>query len=147
QPAGALEHFEAAAKADPDSVRTSTALIFKGQVYEKLGKAKEAVAAYRQALDVNSEAEAALKSLVRLELAAGRRGAALDYLRRYTIAVGSELQGMVRAADFHLQMGRCEDALDLATRALDIRFDVEAQRIVGLVYWKRGDGERAVAAL
>jgi tetratricopeptide (TPR) repeat protein len=54
---------------------------------------------------------------------------------------------MVRAADFHLQLGRYEDALDLAGRALDIRFDLEAERIVGLIYLHRGQHKKAVLAL
>jgi tetratricopeptide (TPR) repeat protein len=146
-PAAALKHLEAAETADPPSVRGSLVRIFKGQVYEKLGRADDAVRAYRLALEMNSEAEAALRALVRLELAAGHRQEALDYLRRYTVVAGNDLQSLVRAADFHLRMSRYEDAAELATRALEIRFDVQAQRIMGLVYWHRGDVDRAVAAL
>jgi tetratricopeptide (TPR) repeat protein len=147
QPAKAFEHWEAAARADSESVGSTRALQFKARVYEKLGKPQEAMAAFRQALKIDADAERALIALIRLELAAGQRAEALDHLRRYTVLVGEDMQGLVRAADYHLSMGRYEDALDLAVRALDIRFDVSAQRVLGLVYAQRGDHERAVAAL
>jgi tetratricopeptide (TPR) repeat protein len=63
------------------------------------------------------------------------------------VAVAGDLEGMVRAADFHLELGRYEDAEDLATRALEIRFDARARRILGLVLLHRGDREKAVASL
>src|SRR5262249_38438 len=119
----ALECWEAAAKTDAESVNSVAAWLFKGRLCEKLGRAKDAAGAYRKALKVDAEAEGALHALVRLELEAGRRKDALDYLRRYTVVVNGDLQGMVKAADFHLIMGRYEDAFDLAKRALDIRFD------------------------
>jgi tetratricopeptide (TPR) repeat protein/transglutaminase-like putative cysteine protease len=147
QPASAHKHLQAAEELDSDTVRGSPAQIFRGQVYEALARSQDALRAYRAAVEVNSEAEEALRALVRLELAAGHRSEALQFLRRYTLAVGNSLQGMVRAADFHLRMQRYEDASELASRALDIRFDVQAQRILGLVYWHRGEIERAVTTL
>jgi tetratricopeptide (TPR) repeat protein/transglutaminase-like putative cysteine protease len=146
-PERALEHFRAAAREDADSVRGTAAQQFKGQVCEKLGRTGEAGAAYRRALRADRRSRPALLALIRLELAAGHRNDAVDYLRRYTLAVRGDVQGMVRAADYHLQLGRLDDALDLATRALDIRFDVQARRVAGLIWWKRGDAKRAAAAL
>jgi tetratricopeptide (TPR) repeat protein len=145
--AKALEYFDKAAKIDGDSVNNVAAWQFKGQVCEKLGRAKDAAGAYGQALKVDAEAEAPLAALIRLEMDAGNKRQALDYLRRYTLVVNDDLQGMVKAADFHLRLGRNEDALDLAARALDIRFDAKAERILGLVYLNRGDNEKAAAAL
>jgi tetratricopeptide (TPR) repeat protein/transglutaminase-like putative cysteine protease len=142
-----LKELEAAAKADAETVSGAPAWQFKGRVYEKLGRPKEAAAAYREALKADASADEALSALIQLELAAGRRAEALDYLRRYTVAVNGDLQGMVAAADYHLRFGRYEDASDLATRALDIRFDVNAQRILGLVYVHRSDWPRAVETL
>ncbi len=147
QPAVALEQFEAAARADPATTAGAEALAYKARVYEKLGRPKDAAGAYRLALKADGESAPVLNALVRLELAAGRRPEALDYLRRYTVVVGEDLQGMVRAADFHLLLGRHDDALDLATRALAIRHDTAAQRILGLVYHQRGDEDKALGAL
>jgi tetratricopeptide (TPR) repeat protein/transglutaminase-like putative cysteine protease len=147
RPQEALRHFEAAAKADADSVAGTAALQFKGQVYEKLKRPRDAAAAYRQALKADADSEGALLALIRLELAAGHRSEVLDHLRRYTVVVKDDLQGLVRAADYHLQLGRLEDAADLARRALDIRHDLRAQRILGLVYARRGPHDKAVATL
>jgi tetratricopeptide (TPR) repeat protein/transglutaminase-like putative cysteine protease len=143
----ALRRWEAAAQADPDSVSSAAALLFKGQIYEQLKRPREAGRAYRQALRADSEAEEALLALIRLELAAGRRAGALDFLRRYTVLVRDDLRGLVRAADYHLRLGRTEDAADLAQRALDIRFDAQAQRVLGLVHARRGRPDLAVPAL
>jgi tetratricopeptide (TPR) repeat protein/transglutaminase-like putative cysteine protease len=147
QPTRALEHFDKAARTDAETVNSVAAWQFRGQVCEKLGRPKDAAQAYGKALKVDAEAGAPLRALIRLELDAGRKRQALDYLRRYTVVVNDDLQGMVRAADFHLRLGRYDDALDLATRALDIRFDVKAERILGLVYLQRGDHDKAAAAL
>src|SRR5438309_6945523 len=43
--------------------------------------------------------------ILRLELKAKRPAEALVYLRRYTVAVGDSLGGLIRAADWHLKMG------------------------------------------
>jgi tetratricopeptide (TPR) repeat protein len=145
--AKALVHFDKATKIDADSVNSVAAWQFKAQVYEKLGRPKDAARAYGQALKVDAEAEGPLVALIRLEMDAGNKRQAVDYLRRYTLVVNDDLQGMVKAADFHLRLGRYEDALDLATRALDIRFDVKAERILGLVHFYRGENEKAAAAL
>jgi tetratricopeptide (TPR) repeat protein/transglutaminase-like putative cysteine protease len=147
QPAAALKHLEAATRADAEAVSGSAALLFKGRVYEALGRSRAAVGAYRRAFKADNESADALNALVRLELAAGQRKEALDYLRRYTVVVSGEMQGLVNAADFHLQMARDEDAFDLASRALAIRFDKSAARIAGLVHLHRGETEKAVAAL
>jgi tetratricopeptide (TPR) repeat protein len=145
--AKALDHWEAAARTDMESIQTAAAWQFKGQLYEQLGRAKDAVGAYQKALKSDSDSEEALRALIRLELAAGHKADALDYLRRFTLAVNGDLQGMVTAADYHLGLGRLEDAADLAKRALAIRFDTEAQRVLGLVQARRGQWEQAVATL
>src|SRR5262249_8130381 len=141
---GARGNREAAAKADGDRGSGARALQFKGEVYEKLGKPKEAAETYRQALKADSEAEEVLTALIRLELAANRRTEAVDYLRRYTVVVGNDLKGLIQAAEFHLRLGRYEDAFELASRAREKRFSAQTQRILGLVYLHRGDYEHAV---
>ena len=52
--AKALEHLEAAGKADAESMATVSALQFKARIHEKLGQAKEAMEAYRQSLKTRS---------------------------------------------------------------------------------------------
>jgi tetratricopeptide (TPR) repeat protein/transglutaminase-like putative cysteine protease len=147
QAAAALEHLEAAAQADPETVSSVAALEFKGLVHERLGQLKEAAAAYQAALKIDADADEALVALIRLELAAGQRATALTHLRRYTLAVGDDVTGLVTAADFHLQLGRYEDAFDLATRADARRPDTGAARVLGLVCLHRGSYEQAAVHL
>src|SRR5262249_32185792 len=147
KPAKALEHLEAAAKADPDTVNTVSALELRGRVLEKLGQTKEALEAYQQAVQVVSQAEEPLLALVRLHLEAKERTEALDFLRRYTLVVGNDVEGLATAAQWHLRMGRLEDAEELASRAREIRFHEKAQRVLGLVALQRGELDVAVKHL
>src|SRR5207253_1328275 len=125
--------------ASAESVSGVPALQLQGEIHEQLGQSAEAMAAYRQALKRDGEAEGALAALVRLELAAGKKAEALADLRRYTVLVGDNHAGLVRAAAWHLQLGRHEDAFELASRAQQQRFSAAAQRVLGLVYLQRGD--------
>jgi tetratricopeptide (TPR) repeat protein len=143
-PAEALKHLQAARMADAESVSSVAALEFEGEVRERLDQTDEAVAAYRRALKRDPEAESPLAALVRLQLAAGRLAEALADLRRYTVLVGNDHAGLVRAAGWHLALGRHDDAWDLATRAQTQRFSSEAQRVLGLVALQRRNYGRAV---
>lgn len=143
----ALEAFEAASKAESETVNTVPALLFRGQVHEKLGRTRDAVADYEQALRIDADAEEPLLALVRLHWAAKERAETLDYLRRYTVAAGTEPEALVTAAEWHLKLGRYEDALDLAQRAREARPEARAQRVLGLVYLHRGRYEDAVRRL
>jgi tetratricopeptide (TPR) repeat protein/transglutaminase-like putative cysteine protease len=140
----ALQHLEAAENAAAETAGTPEVLLFKGELYEKLGKTKEAAAAYGRLAEMDGSAEKGLRALIRLEVAAGDRGAALGHLRRYVQAVGSDPAGLLSAADFYLRLGRSDDALELASRASGQR---KADRIVGLVERQRGDHAKAVAHL
>jgi tetratricopeptide (TPR) repeat protein/transglutaminase-like putative cysteine protease len=133
QPEKALDALESAGKADPESTLTVAALTFRGRVHEKMGKPKDAFADYELALRVDPEADAALLALVRLHWAAKDRDDAVDALRRYTVAAGDEFEGQVTAAEWHLRLGRYEDALDLARRAAEARPDERVERVLGLV--------------
>jgi tetratricopeptide (TPR) repeat protein len=140
----ALEHLDAAERADEEAVRTVKACLLRGNACEELGRPTDAARAYQAALDIEPDAELALDALVRLELAVNHKKDALDYLRRYTLSVGDEPAGLLLAAGYHLRLDRYEDALDLAGRARSSRFAAKAERILGLAYWKKG--EQAPAA-
>jgi tetratricopeptide (TPR) repeat protein len=137
--AKALEHLDAAEVADPEVVRTVRALLLRGNVLEELARPADAAKAYEAALKIDRDAELPLEGLVRLSLAVGNRPRALEYLRRYTLAVGNDPAGLLLAADHHLRLERYEDALDLALRAGTKTHPAAAHRILGLVYWQRGD--------
>jgi tetratricopeptide (TPR) repeat protein len=143
----ALKHLEAADKADAEAAATPEALLFKGGVFEKLRKPKEAAEAYRRLADMDGSVEKGLLPLIRLEMESGARSDALDHLRRYEQAVGDGPSGLLTAADFYLRLGRFDEAFDLATRAGEQRFHERAYRILGLVYRERGDHAKAVLNL
>jgi tetratricopeptide (TPR) repeat protein len=141
--AKALKHLQAALLTDSASLATIDALLFKARVHEKLGQTKEAIQALLGALEADPNARDVLEYLVRLELHAGMKDAALDHLRRYTIAAGKDLSSLVKAADLHLQMGRYEEAYDLASKAREMGFQAKAQRVLGLVHFARHEYAQA----
>jgi tetratricopeptide (TPR) repeat protein len=112
-----------------------------------MGKSKDAINDYELALRIDPDAESALLALVRLNWAAKERTEAVDYLRRYTVAAGGEFEGQVTAAEWHLRLGRYDDALDLAQRARETRPDERVQRVLGLVALHRGQYKEAVLHL
>jgi tetratricopeptide (TPR) repeat protein len=96
--------------------------------------------AFKQALRADSDSDEALAALVRLSLATKDHAAALDYLRRYSLAIGDDPDGLARAANWHLQLARYEDALELATKAAE-------PKVLGLVALHRGAPESALVQL
>jgi tetratricopeptide (TPR) repeat protein len=143
----ALKDLESADKADAEAVATPEALQFRGELFEKLGKTKEAAAAYQRLADTDGNAERGLLSLVRLEIASGARADALEHLRRYVVAVGGDDVGLLTAADLYLRLARNDEAFDLATRADAHGSYEEAHRVLGLVHRQRGEHAKAAAEL
>ena len=143
----ALQNLEAADRADAVSTATPEALLFRAELFEKLGKAREAAVAYRRLADTDGNAARGLLALIRIEVKWGDKTPALDDLRRYVLAVGHDQSGLLSAADFYLRLGRTDEAFDLASRASVQRFHEQAHRILGLVYRQRGDYARAVVHL
>ncbi len=143
----ALKHLEAADKADWESVYTVKARVLVGRVNEKLGKLKDASLAYQEALKIDHDADEALDALIQLALAADNQNEALTYLRRYTVVVGDEIAGQLRAADYYLRLGRYDEAFDLAAKVRDKTFHEKAQRILGLVYLHRREPVEAIKHL
>jgi tetratricopeptide (TPR) repeat protein/transglutaminase-like putative cysteine protease len=139
--------WEAAEKADADSVKTPDGLLFKGELYEKLAKLEQAAEAYRRLAAMDDQADKGLLGLARLELAKGEKAEAIEHLRRYVVAVGDDALGLLTAADYYLRLGRLDDASDLATRADGPRFHEPAHRVLGLVCRQRGDNAGAVSHL
>ena len=144
QPAAALKHLDAARIDHAESISTSEALRFAAQVYEQLGNSSKAIEAFETLLRKDADAEDVLASLIRLESAAKHADKALNYLRRYTILAGSDLERLIKAAEFHFGMGRLEDAFELAERARDVRFHPHTQRLLGLIHLKRNNFEQSV---
>jgi tetratricopeptide (TPR) repeat protein len=137
----ALKHLDAAVEADVVLLTDVKALDFKARVHEKLGEVNEAIETYRLALEIDEKAHDLLYPLVRLEWQDERKADALDHLRRYTVAAGrdKDRDRLIKAADLHLLLGRADDALELAERALAIKGDFPASghRVFGLAHLRR----------
>jgi tetratricopeptide (TPR) repeat protein/transglutaminase-like putative cysteine protease len=140
----ALKYLRDADKVDPESAHDVVRSRFKGRVCEQLGKLKQAVDAYRQALAADADDTESLGSIVRLQTKLGNAPEALEALRRYTVAVGDDVAGLAKAADYHLKLKRYEEAFDLAARARDDDFLPLAQRTLGLIYAHRDNWRRAL---
>jgi tetratricopeptide (TPR) repeat protein len=143
----ALKHLDEAARLDAETVNTVRAYMLKGKTLEELGRPADAARAYKQALAVDREAEAALDALIRLAVGVNNRAEALDYLRRYVLVVGDEASGLLLAADYYYRLGHYDDAYDLALRAKEQRHEAKAERLLGLVCLRRGDLAGAVGHL
>lgn len=140
----ALKHLEAAALSEVNVLSDASALHFKARVQQSLGHVPEAIAAYREALKVENDDLDTLAALIRLEAKAGQTSDALDHLRRFTLAAGKDPSVLTRAAEMHLELGRLDDAFELASRARAAGFVVDTQRVLGLVHLRRQEHERAV---
>jgi tetratricopeptide (TPR) repeat protein len=147
KPAEALKHLKAALFTDSASLATMDALHFKAGVHESLGQTKDAINCMLAALEADPNAREALAEIVRLELHAGMKGAALEHLRRYTIAAGKDGASLVKAASMHLELHRYEDAYECASRVSDAVHDAKAQRVLGLVHLARNEYAQAVLRL
>jgi tetratricopeptide (TPR) repeat protein len=143
KPEQALKHFLAAENTDKDSVNSIAALKFKAGIHEHLKKPLEAIEAFKEVLELDSQNSEALEAIYRLELAENNRTKALDYLRRYSVAAGRDANLLAKAADYHWRLDRPEDALELASRSRDIENSALAQRVLGLVYLQRANFAKA----
>jgi tetratricopeptide (TPR) repeat protein len=143
----ALQHWEQAAALDEDTIRNVRAYHLKGRIYEEMAQTKEAEEAYEMALTVNRESELALDSLIHLQLLANNRPRALEYLRRYAVAVGDDPAGLLLAAGYYLRLGLYDEALELAGRVGAKYYCAKVERIVGLVHFHRGEASLAVRHL
>jgi tetratricopeptide (TPR) repeat protein len=143
----ALEQWEKAVALDYEAVNNVRAYHLKGRIHEEMGQPKDAEEAYELALTIHGDSELALDSLIQLHLSNGHRLRALEYLRRYTVAVGDEPAGLLVAAEYYLRLGLDDEALELADRAGTNSHPAKVQRILGLVHSHRGDFAKAVEHL
>ncbi len=145
--AEALVQLDAAELGNAETVNTVRAHILRGQILEELKRPREAVRAFERALERDKEATFALEALTRLALADRRRDDALLQARRLAAAAGNDVPGLLAAADFLLRLDRPDEAFDLAMKAREQGFNARAQRILGLIWLRRGEPFRALPHL
>jgi tetratricopeptide (TPR) repeat protein/transglutaminase-like putative cysteine protease len=143
----ALDYLLSARAAGAARTRGVDVSLLEGEILERLKKPVEAADAYRNVLVIENDNATALGALVRLEIAADRYNTALDYLRRYTLAVEADRDGLVQAGNWYLELGRTEEALELALKAREMKFSAGTQRLLGMIYAARGQQEKAVLHL
>jgi tetratricopeptide (TPR) repeat protein len=142
QAAEAFKQLEEVARVDPDSARNIPVLLLAGKLHDRMGQVKDAIEDYQNILK-REENEEALEALVRLYLKDKDNDRAMRYLRRYAVAIDRNVGGLVKAAEMYMEMKRDDDAFDLATRARDLEFSADTQRILGILHMKRGDYTKA----
>jgi tetratricopeptide (TPR) repeat protein len=136
----AMLNLRRAEKIDPTAVSLVQTGLLKGLIFEDLKLPDDAALAFEMVLTQDQNSTKALDALIRLKLAGSKPAEALPYLRRYVVAVGDDIQGLLKAADYSLRMNRWDDAFDLASRS-------QSQRILGLVYLHRGEYAQAAKHL
>ncbi|MBY0229047.1 MAG: DUF3857 domain-containing protein, partial [Gemmataceae bacterium] len=141
--AQALAELDKAQKADLAMRSDIRALRLRGQVLDEMGRPNDSLRIYRAAYDLDRGNREILKHILRLAVAAKDEMVALDYLRRYALRVQDDLEGLVEAAEYYHKLGRLDEATELALRARDLGFHERAQRLLGLIHYKRGDFARA----
>jgi tetratricopeptide (TPR) repeat protein/transglutaminase-like putative cysteine protease len=144
QAQGALDQVLAARAEGADSSGAVQVALLEAEIYESLGEVHKAGDVYRRVLKLETDNLRALAALIDLELAAKRKNEALDYLRRYSVAVGDDRDGLLYAATCYLHLARLDDALELALRARQLKFSAKTQRVLGLIYSRQGDTAKAV---
>ena len=147
KPADALHHVFQTRLIDPDSNHGVQIALLEGEALEQLHSPDKAAEAYRNVLELEPDHPSALAALIRLELAAGMRAQAVGYLRRYTLAAMDDREGLEKAAGWYLQLGRLEEAKDLALRAFQMKAGPATHRVLGLVLSAQGDHAKAVFQL
>ena len=115
--APALKHLERAQKIDSNAVSLTQTSLLKGLILQDMKRPDDAALAFEMVLTQDANSTQALDALIRLTLAGSKPTEALPYLRRYIVAVGDDVSGMLKAADYSLRMRRWDDAFDLASRA------------------------------
>ncbi len=140
----ALANLDDAARYDGNKEHTVAVEMLRGQVCERLGRHADAAGAYEKAHRADPKAEDVLVALVELSVARKDAAEGAGYLRRYLVLVEERFEGLVRAADLALRLGRHDEAFALASRARGQRFHEGVQRVLGLVHFERGEHGKAV---
>ncbi len=149
-----LKQLEAAVAADSATTDPAEVQQFLARVHAKLGHTDAAAAAYRRAMSAEPDSRPILRDFIRFKLSAQKGDAdrladkeTLDLVRRFTLLAGKEAVPLVEAAEFHYQLGRLEDAFELAGRSRDLAFNSRSQRLLGLIHLRHGEYSQAILHL
>lgn len=118
---GARTAFEAAASADPNSYQALHALAV---IYDRQGKEAQALDVYRRALRVQADYEESAKGVAAIYMRQGQSDRALAFMQPLAQQWERNLLLQAYYADLLVQLGRPDDAIQVARAALkrDERF-------------------------
>ncbi len=145
--ANALKHLQQALLIDSASLASMEAMLLKARVHDKLDQSDQAIIALKTALAADANNRDVLEYLVLLEMRAGRKTDALDHLKQLTLAARKDALALVRAADLYLEIGRYDEARELAMRAQELNADASVRRILGLLHFAKSEHARATFEL
>lgn len=152
EPRKALRHLRAAEEADAAGFQPSDWRLV-GEIHEALGQPRQALTAYRKALDEDPEDEDYFDLLLgaaRLSAATGAPAKAMTYLNLFRAEAADDAVGLARAADVAIRLGRFETAAELLEEARQAEGGdpgSNGERPAGLVAAHRGQFEEAVTHL
>jgi tetratricopeptide (TPR) repeat protein len=135
----ALGRLDLAVKADSSMAADIRIVRLRAQILEETGKPAEAMAAYKKANNLDRGNKDLLLAIIRAARAAKDDLAALEHLRRYVLRVEGDAGAMARAAEIYYDMGRLDEAKELAMRSRELTFHEKAQRVLGLIAYNRGE--------
>jgi tetratricopeptide (TPR) repeat protein len=143
----ALEHLQVI---DIKGLDTSAAVqlaLLEGGALELSHAPAKAIDAYRGALVLEPDNRAAMRGVIRLAVQTGKRNDAIAVLRRFTVAVADDDDGLEEAAAWNLQLGRLDEAKDVLMRVGPTRLSALGERTLGLVCAAHGEHAKVVALL
>lgn len=145
---GDYQHAAEVLQSIPADDRSSRIDFALGATYDQLRKPKEAVAAYRRALDDDPDNVDTERGLANALLQDGQLDEALKLFNTIVAAEPQDAQSQIRIADIQRQQGHYDQALATLKKAKPLAQDsVELNYNEALVYDSLGRYDEAVSAL
>jgi tetratricopeptide (TPR) repeat protein len=132
----------------PDAERSARLYGVLGYSYEQSHNYKQAIAAYKQSVELDHDNLDSVRGLAQNLLNDGQTDAALDQFKTVADADPQDPQAALRIAEIYKQQGRLDDALDYLKKAQALVQDsLEIPYNMALVYDAQGRYDDAAALL
>ncbi|HXP48179.1 MAG TPA: tetratricopeptide repeat protein [Terriglobales bacterium] len=132
----------------PDGARSGKLYSALGYTYEQQKEYKKAVAAYRQAVELDRDNLESLRGLAQNLMNDGQYDAALEQYRQIAEADPQDAQSYLRISEIYRRQGKFDQALDMLKKAESLVQDsLEIPFNMALVYDAQGRFEDAATTL
>jgi tetratricopeptide (TPR) repeat protein len=132
----------------PDAARSGKLYSALGYTYEQQKQYKEAVKAYRKAVELDRDNLDAVRGLAQNLLSDGQTTAALEQYKIIADANPEDAQTYLRIAEIHRRTGKFDDALEALRKAEKLAPDsVEVPYNVAAIYQAQGRFDEAAQTL